>query len=197
MRRRAPNAQNDVPFTCGWEGCSLRMEDRKAWKAHMADEHGVDATRAPDGRRCKHTACQGQAGPYGDMAALVKHNTRKHQSPNKHACQVLGCEASYDNADSLRRHVQAKHSGKAPAPRKGTKKASAANKENEEPVAGPSGHRHSSAEESSDDEDGEGADDEDEDESDEGPSPHDVKDKGKGRAYDYDDYDDDGELEYV
>ncbi|OJT10997.1 hypothetical protein TRAPUB_12504 [Trametes pubescens] len=200
-RKRAPNANNDAPFVCGWEGCLVEVPNRKGWKGHMAKAHQVDDTRAPDGRRCKHTACKGVPGPYGQMAALTKHYCRNHQSPNKHACQVLGCEASYDNPDSLRRHVQTRHSGKAAAaPRRGKQKASRADKENEQPVAGPSGHRHSSAEESSDDGgDEESGDEGDEDEEDdeEESGPQDVKDKGKGRAYDYDDYDDDGELEYV
>lgn len=136
---------HQFPYRLVYEVCGKHYADRDTFQHHTAANNSRAETLAHYGRRCKHTACQGEAGPYGNMTALVKHNTHKHQCPKKHACQVLGCDAPCDHPNSLRRHVNAKHSGKAAAVLpEGAQKGSSADKEDERPVrAGHSGHGRS------------------------------------------------------
>ncbi|KAI0644075.1 hypothetical protein C8Q79DRAFT_128368 [Trametes meyenii] len=67
-RKRGPNIDDDVPYVCGWSGCKVEVESRRAWTKHMGDAHSLDHKNWIAGTRCGHPRVRRQA--FGGVRTL-------------------------------------------------------------------------------------------------------------------------------
>ncbi|KAI0635413.1 hypothetical protein C8Q77DRAFT_704625 [Trametes polyzona] len=102
----------DVPFTCGWDGCTTHAQNKKAWYAHMRAVHrlhiGSWANKPPASRLCRHPDCH-STKPHSSWGILTKHYRQYHQSPGSLVCANTWCKREgrpFNDRSSLIRHVR-------------------------------------------------------------------------------------------
>ncbi|KAI0780348.1 hypothetical protein BD413DRAFT_607672 [Trametes elegans] len=183
--------------TCNWDGCQDKVADRE-WKAHLASKHHLTSTdwtsRSANDRKCCWPNCESKTA-YSSVEILKRHYYEAHLNPVLYHCPgcpekkkaKAGCNTrkAFDRWRAYKRHMDSIHPGAGYM----DKNSGCSEKENEEPVAGPSGAAHSSSVDGDEDMDIREDEQDDEDMK--------LEEHEDDVEYEADDDDDDGDDDYV